>query len=113
MAHIINMSVMKAVFGANKKGMTDFLKNFVDNATQTLIEVTNAVHEKKAMEALNLLHRLKGPVGSAGFKAMFEKCESLEKLISQGDWQGAEKCLRTLQQHVANISREVEQLKKQ
>jgi len=86
---VIDMKIMRGIFGEDSHGLQTYLKNFIRITAGILQQVNSALETKSDQAALDYFHQLKGPVGSIGFKKMYRLCEQCESLISAGDWVSA------------------------
>lgn len=101
---LINMDIIHGIFGENVGAMHEYLKGFVRISSDLIATVNLAIKNQDKKTALETLHRIKGPVGSIGFKKMYSLCEQAEKKVALSDWISAQ----TLQKEIEDILKKLD-----
>lgn len=105
---MIDMEVMKNIFGNNFTIIHDYIKRFTKTTAALLKKAENAIQQKNIELALDYFHQLKGPVGSIGFKKMYQLCEKIEERISHADWVAANALYNQIEELLKKLQVECE-----
>jgi HPt (histidine-containing phosphotransfer) domain-containing protein len=70
--------------------------------------VSNAIQEKNKIVTMNCFHQMKGPIGSIGFKKMYELCEKAEEKVTQSDWVSADQLCHDMEKILKKLQDELQ-----
>ena len=71
--------------GGNSEIYTQVLSEFLNENSETLSNLTSAINEKRYEEAAQILHKIRGSLGSIGAGEVYEVINSLHKALQQED----------------------------
>jgi signal transduction histidine kinase/DNA-binding response OmpR family regulator len=82
---ILDRSVGMRNVGGNSEIYTQVLSEFLNENSETLSNLTSAINEKRYEEAAQILHKIRGSLGSIGAGEVYEVTNSLHKALQQED----------------------------
>lgn len=82
---ILDRSVGMRNVGGNSEIYTQVLSEFLNENSETLSNLTSAINEKRYEEAAQILHKIRGSLGSIGAGEVYEVINSLHKALQQED----------------------------
>ena len=105
---LIDMNVMYEIFGHNPQAIHGYLQRFVEITSDLLSKMQKAIQEKNEHLALSYFHKMKGPVGTIGFKDMLRLCEMAEEKIKVFDWDAAKDYCQKIEIQLNKLEKDAE-----
>lgn len=99
---------MRSVFGNHSNNIRNYLLKFIQNSNEILKNIESAIQKQNTESAMNYFHQLKGPVGSSGFKKMYQLCERAEEKITEMDWVCAQKSCHEISEMLVKLKIELD-----
>ena len=94
---------LREIAGDERAIAWEFLESYLAFAAQGLVELRAAIAENAVDTLHKLAHSFKGCSANHGMTAVVETVRSLESLVGQGDWDGAEALCRQVEKQLGQI----------